>query len=146
MWQLDAIFHLVLWISRVALYNISRELTKDTPKSQAINKAERVSLFKVQFAVCCESRLSEEYFSRVGDRESQFDHDASHILTAFGKKWHPAGAREEYVCTFSKSKWEQLLKSLKVQYSLQKCEACYDNYYSFQQLFAENQSTVGRLW
>jgi len=38
--------------ARVALYNISRELTKDTPKSPAhtsINKAERVSLFKAQF-------------------------------------------------------------------------------------------------
>jgi len=38
--------------ARVALYDISRELTKDTPKSPAhtsINKAERVSLFKAQF-------------------------------------------------------------------------------------------------
>ena len=108
--------------ARVALYNISRELTKDTPKSKArtsINKAERVSLFKAQFEVCSDYGLSEEYFSRVGDRESQFDRDASRILTAFGKKWHPAGAREEYKYTFSKSKREQLLKYLKVKHSLQ---------------------------
>jgi len=93
-------------------------------------------LFKAQFEVSSDYGLSEEYFSRVGDRESQFDRDASRILTAFGKKWHPAGAREEYICAFSKSKWEQLPKSLKVKHSLQKCEACYDNY-SFQQLFIE---------
>jgi len=56
--------------AQVALYDISRELTKDTPKSQArtsINKAERVSLFKAQFEVCSDYGLSEEYFSRVGD-------------------------------------------------------------------------------
>ena len=69
--------------------------------------------------------------------ENLFDRDASHIVTAFGKKWHPAGTREEYICTFSKFKWELLLKSLKVKHSLQKCEACYDNYFSFQQLFPE---------
>ena len=34
-------------------------------------------------------------------------------------------------------KWEQLPKSFKEKHSLQKCEACYDNYYSFQQLFPE---------
>ena len=107
--------------SRVALYNISRQLTKDTPKFQActfMKKAERVSLFKTQFEVCSHYGLSEEYFSRVGDRESQFDRDASCILNAFGKKWHPAGAREEYKYTFSKSKRE-LLKYLKVKHSLQ---------------------------
>jgi len=32
-----------------------------------------------------EEKLLEEYFSRVSDRESQFDRDASRILTAFGK-------------------------------------------------------------
>ena len=81
------------------MHLVLRQLTKDTPKSQArtsINKAERVSLLKAQFEVCSDYGLSEEYF-----------------------------------------KWEQLPKYLKVKHSLRKCEACYDNYYSFQQLFPE---------
>ena len=46
----------------------------------------------------------------------------------FSKKWHPQSSRQEYITTFSISKWNELPITVKKIHTISNCDARYNSY------------------
>ena len=51
------------------------------------------------------------------------------------KRWQPSNARDQYKATFSLLQWDCLAQTERVEQSLEKCNACFCNYYTIKITF-----------
>ena len=68
-----------------------------------------------------------EHFSEVPKLQVTYSTAAKRFPTItrrFNERWHPAGARETFLTTFSICKWKQLPLNEKQDHSLHDCKAC----------------------
>ena len=68
-----------------------------------------------------------EHFSEVPKLQVTYTTAAKRfptIMWCFNERWHPAGARETFLTTFSICKWKQLPLNEKQDHSPHNCKAC----------------------
>ena len=51
------------------------------------------------------------------------------------KRWQPSNARDGYKATFSLLQWDCLAQTERVKHRLEKCNACFSNFYATQKSF-----------
>ena len=81
--------------------------------------------------------IPDEYFDSMygGKKSSRYIVQCNQIKAAFLKRWQPSNAREQYKATFSLLQWDRLAQTERVKHSLEKCNACFCNYYTIQKTF-----------
>lgn len=57
------------------------------------------------------------------------------MKAAFLNRWQPSNARDQYKATFSLLQCDRLAQTERVKDSLEKCNACFCNYYTIQKTF-----------
>ena len=82
-------------------------------------------------------QIPDEYFDSMygGKKSSRYIVQCNQMKAAFLKRWQPSNARDEYKATFSLLQWDRLAQTERVKHSLEKCNACFCNYYTIQKTF-----------
>ncbi len=120
--------------ARVAMYQITMELTNNRGRRVPIPLDTRQAEFQALFQGCPNFGLSESFFTREGPN-SQFERYCTVVLNTMKKKWHPNHAKSAYISAFSKSKWQVLPDTMKNTHSLTECEGCYNSYLELQKTY-----------
>ena len=82
-------------------------------------------------------QISDEYFDSKyrGKKSSRYIVQCNQIKAAFLKRWQPSNARDDYKATFSLLQWDRLAQTERVKHRLEKCNACFSNFYATQKSF-----------
>ena len=113
--------------ARVAIRTLSRT---------GITKQDRQEQFQEMFKPVSGYFKGREYFDEQDkNRETRFERGCKHIIKQFNKKWHPTGARCEYMATFSPESWKRLPQHIKQTHTLENCEGCQIHYAGLQGKF-----------
>ena len=97
--------------------------------------SENVCEFKLLFQHPLQ--ISDEYFDSKygGKKSSRYIVQCNQIKAAFLKRWQPSNARDDYLAIFSLLQWDRLAQTERVKHRLEKCNACFSNFYATQESF-----------
>ena len=114
-----------------------RELTspKRGSSHQCLEKEKRLEDFRIFFDIPTFKLTDELFKSSNYSLPTQFDRFCEMTLSFFTKKWHPQAACQEYIGTFSISRWNELSTTAKESHSISNCDACYNTHPSLQQAY-----------
>ena len=102
--------------ARVAIRTLSRAHN---------DKESRQTQFQAMFKPVSGYIPNTTYFEpQEKQRDSKFDRGCTQVLKQFNKKWHPNGARCEYMATFSPECWKHLPLHKKLTHTLENCQGC----------------------
>ena len=95
--------------------------------------SENVYEFKRLFQHPLHADISDSKYG--GKKSSRYIVQCNQIKAAFLKLWQPSNARDDYKATFSLLQWDRLAQTERVKHRLEKCNACFSNFYATQKSF-----------